>query len=438
MAEENNQNKHIDGQKGQKSVKRLKAAGVASAYQKEWFLGLKDRVGKGEPFAFLNADVPLELFEAMEIPFVVNQWWAAICSAKQMSRYFFDLLKERNYRSDLCTYCATSLASAFDPEPEKGPWGGLPKPTLAVSRLTCDSMGKIFDLFAKQHGIPFYPMENTISCKVPDNWWDKAWYEWEDMYDKHRLDVAVEELKALIRFLEMTTGKMFYESKLEKVMDLVNQQEEYYTKTRDLIAKTYPAPVGITDTLGAVMIPQWHRGTQWAVDSAKMFYDEIKEMAERGDAACKNEKIRLMWVGRGLWFNLGFYQHFEEKYGAVFEWSMYLSMGADAYRRYGNDALRMLAARYIGMEDFLHMPPWNCDWFVSQAKKNGIQGVVYLVPENCMQAVEGSYFITKALEDSGIPVLQLRADPVDARKWNQDSMTTVMEDFIENRIGGGK
>ena len=53
-----------------------------------------------------------------------------------------------------------------------------------------------------------------------------------------------------------------------------------------------------------------------------------------------------------------------------------------------------------------------------------------------MQAVEGSYFITKRLEDAGIPVLQLRADPVDARKWNQDTMTAAVEEFLETRVIG--
>jgi len=86
------------------------------------------------------------------------------------------------------------------------------------------------------------------------------------------------------------------------------------------------------------------------------------------------------------------------------------------------------------MEDFLHMPPWNAEWFISEAQHNKIDGVVYLVPENCMQAVEGSYFITKMMEDAGIPVLQLKADPVDPRKWNQDSMTRVVSEFIETRI----
>ncbi|MBQ2312227.1 MAG: 2-hydroxyacyl-CoA dehydratase, partial [Firmicutes bacterium] len=307
---------------------------------------------------------------------------------------------------------------------------------IAITRLTCDCQSKIFELFAKNHGADFYAMENTIARTFPLNWWDYATDKWEELYDKDRLDAAVEELKELIRYLEMKTGKMFDINKLQVVMDNINRQETWYGKIRDLIADSHPAPVTVVDTINAVMPAQWQRGSEWAADHAERLYYEIKELADRGEVAVPNEKYRLMWLGRGLWHDFPFYQNFEKKYGAVFVWSMYLAMGADAYRRYNVEAdpLRALAARYIGMEDFLHMPPWNAQWFLQQAKRNEIDGVVYMVPENCMQAVEGSYFIKKTLEDAGIPVLAFNADPVDARKWNRDTMTGLVEDFIENRV----
>ncbi|HHY60724.1 MAG TPA: 2-hydroxyacyl-CoA dehydratase, partial [Clostridia bacterium] len=141
----------------------------------------------------------------------------------------------------------------------------------------------------------------------------------------------MEDLKGLIRFLELETGRPFSMTRFEKVMDLINQQEEYYRMTRDLIAQTVPAPVTIADVVGPVMQAQWQRGTEWAVENARRLYLEVKDLVDRGVAACPHERIRLGWIGRGLWFNLGFYQYFEEKYGAVFVWSMYLAMGADAY-----------------------------------------------------------------------------------------------------------
>lgn len=422
-------------EKGKASVKRLKTPSIATTYQRDWFKGLKERVEQGEPFAFVNADVPQEIFRAMEIPYVVNQWWSSVCSAKQMSPYYLDLLNEHGYRQDLCRYCSLSLATSFDPTPENGPWGGLPKPTVAVTRLTCDSQAKIFELWSNKLDVPFYPLENTVPRTIPNSWWDKSSHEWEDLFEPHRLDYMVEDFKGLIRFLENHTGKTFSEVKFKQVMKLANEQAEYNRKTRDLIAQTTPSPVSITDTVPAVMVPQWQRGTQWAVDIAKALYEEVKELVDQKKAACDNEKVRLMWLGRGLWFNLGFYQHFEKKYGAAFIWSIYLGLAADGYARYGEDPLRTLVSRTVGMEDMLHMPPWNSDWYVKEAKKNGIDGVVHLISDSCTQSAGGTYFVKKAFEDAGIPILQLRADPVDSRGWDDSAMTVKLEQFIENEIG---
>jgi len=419
----------------QASVKRMKSAADAAAYQREWFAALRGRVSSGEPFAYVNADVPMEIFRAMDLPFVVNQWWASLCSAKQMSGYLFGLMREEGFPDDICQYCAMSLATALDPKRDEGPWGGLPKPTIAVTRLACDSLGKIFESFADRIGIPFFPLESTVPTEVPDRWWERIHRHWDEFFEPHRLDLMVEELKSLIRFLEQTTGKAYSEQRLRRVMDLINEQETYYGLARDLIAKTRPAPAAITDTVPSVMIPQWHRGTRWGVESARTFYEEIKGLVDRGESVCPNERARLMWIGRGLWFNLGFYQHFEKRYDAVFAWSMYLAIAADGYLRYGSDPLRALASRFCGMEEFLHMPPWNCDWFVKEAKANGIDGAVYLIPENCTSAVEGSRFIVEALEKAGVPVLTLRADPVDASKWNETEMRATVESFLEGRLG---
>ena len=424
-----------------RAVKTLKAAQESGAYQKEWFRSLHGRVAAGEDFAYLNADVPMEIFRAMDIPFCVNQWWAAICSAKRMTPRYVELLRKAGYRDDLCSYCSAVLGESMDPEDhEVGPWGGLPRPTMAVTRLTCDCQAKIFQLFAKNYGADLYVMENTLPRTVPENWWDLAADRWEELYDSDRLDLAVEELKELISWLERKTGRKFDDGRFLEVMALVNEQESWYRKTRDLIAAAPVAPVTVVDTINATMQAQWQRGTEWAAGHAKRMYEEIKALADAGHAAVPNEKYRLMWLGRGLWHDFAFYQNFEQKYGAAFVWSMYLAMGADAYIRNGfeKDPLRALAARYIGMEDFLHMPPWNSGWFVHEAKRNRIDGVVYMAPANCMQAVEGSGFIVKALEKAGIPVLLFRGDPVDDRKWNRENMTGLVGRFIEERIIGGE
>ncbi len=416
----------------------MKSMTAGKIYQKEWFKSMQERTASGEPLAYLNADVPMEILRAMDIPFVVNQWWSATCAAKRLSGQYFEYMRQHGLRDDLCNYCSQCIGSAMEPDQSTGPWGGLPKPTFAITRLTCDSQGKIFELFAKEHGAELYMMENTTPIypeKGSEQWWIDAKEDWERVYESDRLDDAVEEMWALIHFLEDRTGKTFDMTKLAKVQHLINEQEEWFGKTRDLIASAKYMPVSTTE-LSRAMVGQWQRGTQWGVDFAKSIYEEVAQRVAEGHRTLPNERIRLMWCGRGLWFNMAFLQAFEEKYGAVFVGAGPTGFGADAYIRYhvDEDPLRSLAARFVGMEDWIHMPPWNYKHKVAEAKQFRADGIVYLVGDSCMMNVEGSSFIIKAFEDAGIPVFVLRADNVDPKQWREEQFTREVGEFIEKRI----
>lgn len=419
-----------------RSVKRLNTPKLVSAHQKEWFMGLRARIEQGEPFGFLGANTPMELLQAMDIPFVVNQWWTAICAAKQMGPKFYDLLEQAGYRNDICSYCAAAYACSLDPKPEEGPWGGLPHPSLLVCAESCSSGIKIEELMGEAFGAETFRIQHYHQDIITDNWWEKSQNDWEELVGKKRIDFYENELRLLISFLEQKTGRILDRNRLIETLNNVNEQEGWYRKTRDLIARTIPAPVTVTDTVNAVMQAQWHRGTKWAAESAKMLYEEVKDLADRGVAAVPNEKIRLLWIGRGLWFNLAFYQHFEEKYGAAFIWTMYLGIASDGYIRNGveEDPIRSLASRFSFLEDILHVPPFNAQWFVKEAQTNHIDGVVFLVPENCMNNGDFSYNIIRHLEEAGFPVCVLRADPADAKKWSQEAMVQEVEQLIETRI----
>ncbi|MBE6914282.1 MAG: 2-hydroxyacyl-CoA dehydratase [Ruminococcaceae bacterium] len=419
-----------------RSIKRLEATKAASAYQKEWFQSLRPRVEAGEPFALVGADAPMEILRAMDIPFVVYQWWTAICAAKQMNTQMYGYIRDAGYRDDICSYCSTAYACALDPHPEEGPWGGLPNPSILITQSECAVMGKIENLMAEAFGAEQYTMQRYYEPVITEKWWEKTIEHWDELANERRRDFFERELRDLIAFLEQKTGRMFDMNKLREIMDYVNEQDYWYRKTRDLIAETVPCPVTISDTVNAVMQAQWQRGTKWATDHAKSLYEEIKYRADNNMPAVPNERIRLMWIGRGLWFNLGFYNYFEEKYGAAFIWSMYLGLAADAYGRenYESDPLKALGTRFSMITDFLHTPPFNSEWFLKEARHNQVDGVVLLTSENCMNNGDFYYNMVKTLEDNGFPVCLLRADPADAKKWNQETMTAAVEDLIVNRI----
>lgn len=410
--------------------KRLESAHAATRYQREWFAGLRAEVADGAPLALVNADAPQEIFRAMGIPYVVNQWWSSIVAVKRRAPDYLQMLADRGYPDYTDQYSSISLGSAFDSDPDNAPWGGLPTPTIVLAETTGDASRKIFDVWGQQPGVTFYALESAAENSVQPQFWDDMPHNWEQVIGSDRIDLMVGELEGLIRFLETTTGKVFRESEFRRVMALINEQEEWNLKARDLIARTSPCPLTVADSIPSVMIPQWHRGTEWARDAAKTFHDEVVERVEAGEAVCPHEQARLMWIGRGLWFNMDFYQHFQDAYGAVFVWSMYLAIAADGYIRYGDDPLRALAGRFTGFSDQLYAPPWSAEWYVKEAKKHGVTGVVHLVSDD----PRGGYFTTHALEAAGIPVLELHSDNVDSRGYDAGAVTNTVARWLEDRV----
>ncbi|WP_206599102.1 2-hydroxyacyl-CoA dehydratase family protein [Sphingomonas turrisvirgatae] len=414
-----------------RSRKSLTSIASFGAYQRDWFKALRDAVAAGAPLAVVNANSPQEMLRAMDVPFVVNQWWASIVAAKQQSPRYFQLLRDHGYPADAEAYSSQGLAAAFDTDADHAPWGGLPRPALLQAPLGTDATPRIFEHWARESGADLFLFERTADTRLdlPIDWWDSMLDRWDELLQPERLDLMQAELRAVIDRIEATTDRRFDADKFARIMDLVNEQEDYYRKTRDLIAAAHPAPVSITDTMPATMVPQWHRGTTWARDAARDFYEEVKARHEAGDAACPNERLRLMWVGRGLWSDMGFTQRWEGSHGAVFVWSMYLALAADGYIRRtapGQDPLRALAARFVTMGDELRMPTWAGEWHVKEAASHAVDGAVALT--------DADPFVLRALRRAGVPVLSLDLDNYNQEGVDDAAIDAQIVAFLEGPV----
>jgi benzoyl-CoA reductase/2-hydroxyglutaryl-CoA dehydratase subunit BcrC/BadD/HgdB len=408
-------------------------------YNREWFKNLRARAAAGEPLAYVNADiVPTEIFKAMDIPVVVNQWWGAVVAAKQKSPDYLGRLQAQGFRRGLCNYCSLGYASMLETDAAEAPWGGLPAPTMVVTGDVCNSGLKIFELWAQRFGIPLFRIESAVIDR-PDvsGWAERHRRDWDAILGSRVIDLLADQYRELIRFLEGETGRRFDHQRFAEIMALSNEQEEYYYRTRELINHARPAPFNIADQMPATMIPQWHRGSEWARDRARLFYEETRRKVEAGEGAVANERVRLMWIGTGLWYNLDFYQYFEQQYGAVFIWSIYLSVAADAYPTYGEDPLRTLAARLTKINNLLAVPPFNTQWYLDQIRAAGIDGVVSMGRDDetaCQSSFGTQYLVHRALETAGVPLLKLDVDNADARGWDDAAMRALVSNFIERDI----
>lgn len=415
--------------------KQLESTVAAGAFQKQWFAELRRKVfDERLPYALVQADVPFELFDLLGIPAVSNQWWSALVAAKRQAPAFLDAMSADGLSQQLCRYCSLGLATTRYRDAGLAPWGGLPRPSLLCARLTCDCIQQIFAMWADAFDTELFLIDNPGARELPPRWWELSRHRWRELVEPHRLEFAVTMLGRLVERLEKISGSRFDPGALGERLQRVNRQEEIFDATRRLIAAAPAAPVRMTEQIANVMATQWVRGSDWALSHAQHFHDEVQQRVADGVACCPDERLRLMWVGAGLWHDTDFYGAFEASHGAVFVWSMYLAFGPDGYIRYGtDDPLAALASRTASFNEYLHNPPWAAEWIVEQAREHRIDAALVLHPASMKPAAAGSRFIEQALENAGIPVLTIEADVVDARAWNPAAARAAVRQFLDAR-----
>jgi len=401
---------------------------VIRGYMKQWFARLHERVADGEPYVIAPARTPHEIMEAFDIPYVSNEWWSGIVAAQRRSGDYFNLLEERGYHSDLARYSALSFADALQQDDPERPWGGLPKPAFIlypgaeadIARV--EAQAEAWDVPAISGGVVPPP------ARIPHRWWDVSRWMWEDLYDTARIDCMVDSYRDIIAACEKLTGKRFDPDRLREIMERVARQESYFEDARTVMRKAPKVPVSLAEEMGNVMTIQWLRGSEWALEAAKSYRDEVVDRAAKGIAICPEERVRLSWNSVGLWQKTSFYRAFEKSHGAVFLRSMYMSIACDGYPRYGlGDPLRALASRYAAIVNEIAVPPASTEWEIHEAREFRVNGVVTLPNRDHLR------FPETALEGAGIPTLVIPVDAVDGRSWDEEKINAMVGEFIETR-----
>jgi benzoyl-CoA reductase subunit B len=418
---------------------RMNATLAAQAYQKANQARFKAEIIEGGgDYVIADAVTPHEIFHTLDIPVISLAWYSAVIAAKRLSPYYFDLMDRLGYHDGLPRYGSLPFMTTLDGNPEKAPYGGLPKPMMILERLRGDVGQKIGEQWGRAFGgVPVVTLDSSSVTHLRPNWSKRAQHDWEDLYESHRLDFQEQQLRDLIAITEALSHRALDPAEFRAVMHRVNRAGELVDRAKQIIARSRPAPVSLPEQLTNIMAATWNRGSQWSIDHLEAYCEELEERVEKGVAACPNERVRLLWVNNGLWFNTGFYRSFEEKYGAVFVWSMYSNFFSDGYRKYfraDEDPLRALAARHISMNEQLHLPGWMAEWIIEQARDYQCDAAVMLVPIGDRMSAFGTKLCAMALEQAGIPTLTLTASMVDARLWDNDAMIRKVEQFLEDRV----
>ena len=291
---------------------RLDAVNRVRAHQRAWIEETRASVEAGGPFAICNGDEAEEIFLALGIPVLAINYWNFLILAQRTGQHFTEILNARGYPGR--HFYGLGLASSI--EPEKAPWGGLPKPTIICGSPRSEMEMRVTELWAREAGAHFFPMEFSFPSEhvkpIPKDWWNYTQDRWEELVDKRRLDFRVAEEAELIRFLEQITGRTFSVGKLNRAMALINEQMALWVRARNLIGQSRPCPVSVRDQMSMYQA-MWHRGTPTGVSLLQDYVDEIQARVAKGVGGYTNEKIRIyysgetppwsQWADEGVWMD---------------------------------------------------------------------------------------------------------------------------------------
>jgi hypothetical protein len=348
---------------------RLESVNAIRAHQREWLADARQRAVDGEPFVICTSDEFEEVLAAFGIPVLVINYWNFLITAQRKAPFYSEVLEQRGYPGP--HFFALGLGTTL--EPENAPWGGLPKPALILGATRHETELKVTELWARAFGCPVFPLDYNFASpyrQLPgDDCWSKIRDDWEALVDPMRLDLRVEQNKALIAYIEMLTGRSFSWQALRQVMERVNAQMDVMSRANEIMASARPCPVSLRDQLSAYQT-NWHRGTEKGLELATAYANEVEERARHRVGGYGRERVRLLYWSMAQ--EPEFHAYLEETYGAVVVGAPYGAM-PETYARtiYNDDPLRALSARHIFLFDMT-----STSWMLREARRCAVDAVL--------------------------------------------------------------
>ena len=396
--------------------------------------------GKTVAYSFISG-LHDEILRAMDIVPAWTENYAGICAAKRDATRFLVKAESENFSRSLCTYATCGIGFDIWREelgemPPDPPWGGQVKPDILLGQgqMLCDPRYKWYQALQHYMDVPMH----VINLPFPAYEENITVEEVQDYYIKY----SIEELKALISFLEKQTGKKMDWDKLSELIELSDRTWTLIGDVYDL-RRAIPCPMDTGDAMNTMVPTVYMMGTQAAYDFYKELYDELKYKIDNKIGVVEEEKYRLLWGG-GLppWFALADFNYFNSK-GAVFAAEVTYRI-VEPIEKLGlpktNDPLEHLAWRWLKY--------WTY-WYDKARKRPGsypdverlieyiedykIDGIIMHTAFSCRSWHVGLLWQLDLLEKvyGDIPSLVLESDIVDASSYSEVDTHNRIDTFIE-------
>jgi len=390
-----------------------KSAELFYQHQINYYTAIKNASEKGEPWVLHSAFAPVEILYALDIvPAHTSFFLGAIAQLTKKQGEYMEKASAFGYPWEVCQGHRPVVGGALA--------GKIPKPDLCIStQIGCTNAASSVVGFARTYGVPMYYLDMSYGGKRDV---DLAYY--------------VENLKALIAYLEEYFNKKFDWDKFRHIVDIERQVGDMNLEIMDM-RKAIPSPVRHRGFTQQYSVDMFTPGTEEALQYFKTVRDEIKEnvKAQKGPIATP-EQYRILSILMPPNFAHKLLDWMEEEHGVYSVGEPHMAYWPPDIQIDPDRPLESLAVKYYNrpmlgqlictaesslVPDVLHL-----------AKEYKADGAIFYANVTCHTSPVLIRSVKDVLlKEIGIPTLVLDMDVADPNYTSQEEMQEKIELFLE-------
>ena len=367
-----------------------------------------------KPVAWVTSGAPVELLHVFNFYTIYPENHGAICGSRKMGPELCNLAEREGYSQDLCSYARIDLGHLFS---GKTPAGKLPKPdVLFCSNNICQTILYWFKELSYYWHIPL------ILFDTP--------YNFQEINEKD-IQYMCSQFQEMIPELERISGHEFSLSKFQEIIGIARETSLTWGRVLETM-KHSPAPMNIFEAFVHMAPIVSLRGLPVCLDYYRILLKELEERAEKGIAAIKNERRRLMWDNIAIWFKLRDWAELFAERGYNFVAATYTNAWAETIHhlneRHPFESMAKAYSLVILNNNLNH----RLKLMEKIIKEYKVDGLVIHSDRSCKPYSIGQYGLKRLLtERLGIKSVLIESDMTDFRVYSEDQARKNLEAFFE-------
>lgn len=309
--------------------------------------------------------------------------------------------------SEICTP-HRGLAGAFAT-------GALPRPDVMLwSNMVCDNTAKSGELIMEL-------------CHCPGFFIDRPFKD-----SKYEVDYLVGELRDMVQFLEVQSGKKMNWDKLSEIVARMDKQIGLIRSINEL-RKHIPTPFRPQGFLELLTIDYLFPGQPEAIEYLKTLLAELSESVEKGEGAVTNERFRLMTFFIPPMYLMAFLEKISQEFHAVSVIEPFFTYWGEG-RLDPAQPLESVAKKSYMIPEMRMYGPMDeraLNSIIDCARQYKIDGAVFYADVGCRHSCATIKLFKDTLNKIDIPMLTLDCDVVDPTITSEEEVREKLERFFE-------